>query len=60
MLLRSLCVLGGAYALGFSRSLPADDLFLTLVILAGLSFRLPGARFLSWFMLGFAAMWLAA
>ena len=60
MLLRCLCVLGGAYALGFSRSLPADDLFLTLVILAGLSFRLPGTRFLSWFMLGFAAMWVAA
>ena len=46
MLLRCLCVLGGAYALGFSRSLPADDLFLTLVILAGLSFRLSdGVRF---------------
>ena len=60
MLLRCLCVLGGAYALGFTRSLPADDLFLTLVILAGVSFRLPGTRFLSWFMLGFAAMWVAA
>ena len=60
MLLRCLCVLGGAYALGFCRSLPTDDLFLTLVILAGLSFRLPGTRFLSWFMLGFAAMWVAA
>jgi len=60
MLFRCLCVLSGAYSLGLFRSLPADDLFLSLVILAGASFRLPETRFLAWFMLGFATMWVAA
>ncbi len=60
MLFRCLCVLSGAYSLGLFRSLPADDLFLSLVILAGASLRLPETRFLAWFMLGFATMWVAA
>ena len=60
MLFRCLSILSGAYALGLFRSLPADDLFLSLAILAGVSFRLPKIRFLGWFMLGFAAMWVAA
>ena len=60
MLVRCLCVLSGAYSLGLFRSLPADDLFLSLVILAGASLRLPETRFLAWFMLGFATMWVAA
>lgn len=60
MLVRCLCVLSGAYSLGLFRSLPADDLFLSLVILAGASLRLPETRFLAWFILGFATMWVAA
>ena len=60
MLLRCLCVLGGAYSLGLTRSLPADDLLFALVILAAVSFRLPETRFPGWFMLGFATMWVAA
>lgn len=60
MLFRCLCILSGAYALGWLRSLPADDLFLALLILAGISFRLPATRCIAWFMLGFATMWVAA
>ena len=60
MLIRCLCILSGAYALGLLHSLPADDLFLALLILVAISFRLPATRFLAWFMLGFATMWVAA
>ena len=60
MLFRCLCILSGAYSLGLLRSLPADDLFLALLILAVISFRLPATRFLAWFLLGFATMWVAA
>ena len=60
MLFRCLCILSGAYSLGLLRSLPADDLFLALLILAGISFRLPATRCIAWFMLGFATMWVAA
>lgn len=60
MLFRCLCILSGAYSLGLLRSLPADDLFLALLILVGISFRRPDSRFLAWFMVGFATMWVAA
>lgn len=60
MLFRCLCILSGAYSLGLLRSLPADDLFLALLILAVIIFRLPATRFLAWFLLGFATMWGAA
>lgn len=60
MLLRSLTLLSGAYALGFSPALPPDDLFLALVLAAGACVRLPGTRLIAWFLAGFAAMWLAA
>jgi competence protein ComEC len=53
-------MLSGAYALGLMRSLPADDLFLPLLLLLGVSTRLARVRLLAWFVLGFAAMWLAA
>lgn len=60
MLIRCLCVLSGAYSLGLFPSLPPDDLFLILAILAGVSSRFHDFRFLAWFILGFAAMWAAA
>ena len=60
MLFRCLCILSGAYALGLLRSLPADDLLLPFLMLAAASMRLPATRFLAWFMLGMAAMWIAA
>jgi competence protein ComEC len=53
-------MLNGAYALGLMRSLPADELFLPLVLLMGISAWLGRIRLLAWFMLGFAAMWVAA
>jgi competence protein ComEC len=52
--------LSGAYSLGFFRALPADEHFLAVVILAGISFYRPGTRFLAWFLLGFLSMWAAA
>ena len=60
MLLRSLYMLSGAYALGLMRSLPADELLLPLLLLMGISARLASMRLLAWFMLGFVAMWVAA
>jgi competence protein ComEC len=60
MPIRSLCTLGGAYALGLLSALPEDYLFLPLALLIGISARLPRIRLLAWFLLGFAAMWLAA
>jgi hypothetical protein len=39
MLFPCLCVLGGAYSLGLCRTFPADDLFLSVVMLAALAFR---------------------
>ncbi len=60
MLLRCLTLLSGAYALGFSRTLPPDDLFLALVLAAGACARLPGTHVIAWFLAGYSAMWLAA
>jgi competence protein ComEC len=60
MLLRSLCMLSGAYALGIMRSLPADELFLPFILLLGSVARLNRNHLLAWFVLGFAAMWVAA
>ncbi len=60
MLFRCLCVLGGAYSLGLCRTLPADDLFLAVVMLAAIAFRMPGHRAAGWFIVGFASMWVAA
>ena len=60
MLIRSLCTLGGAYALGLLSALPEDDLFLPLLLLIGISARLPHIRLFTWFLLGFVTMWLAA
>jgi len=60
MLLRCLCILSGAYAPGLLHSLPADDLILPVLLLVAISLRLPGFRFLAWFMLGFATTWIAA
>ena len=60
MLNRVLCTLGGAYALGLLSTLPADDLFLPLLLLIGISARLPYLRLFAWFLLGFVTMWLAA
>ena len=60
MLIRSLCTLGGAYALGLLSALPDDDLFLPLLLLLGISARLPHVRLFTWFLLGFVTMWLAA
>ena len=60
MLLRSLCILSGAYALGLMHSLPDDDLFLPVLFLAGASARLARFRCLAWFVAGFAITWVAA
>jgi len=60
MLLRCLCTLGGAYALGLCRTLPADDLFPAVIMLAAVGFRRPGHRAAAWFIVGFACMWAAA
>ena len=60
MLLRSLCTLGGAYALGLIRSLPDDDLILAHVFLTGICAYFPRTRCLACFLLGFGAMWIAA
>ena len=60
MLFRCLCVLIGAYSLGLCRTLPADDLFLAVVMLAAIAFRMPGHRAVGWFIVGFACMWVAA
>jgi competence protein ComEC len=60
MLFRCLCTLSGAYALGLFRSLPADDLFPGLAMLVAAGFYRPKTRFLAWFLLGFATMWVAA
>ena len=60
MLFRCLCILSGAYSLGLCRTLPADDLFLPVVMLAASVFRMPRYRAAAWFIVGFAAMWLAA
>jgi len=60
MLFRCLCLLSGAYSLGLFRALPADEFFLPLSLLAGISLYRPDKRFLAWFMLGFLSMWAAA
>jgi len=60
MLFRCLCVLSGAYSLGLCRTLPADDLFLPVAMLAAIVFRMPRYRAVAWFIIGFAVMWLAA
>ena len=60
MLFRCLCLLSGAYSLGFFRALPADEHFFAFVLLAGICFYRPGTRFLAWILLGFLSMWAAA
>lgn len=60
MLCRCLCLLSGAYSLSLLPSLPADDLFAALVLCVGVCGRYARTRFLASFLLGFAAMWLAA
>jgi competence protein ComEC len=60
MLLRCLSLLSGAYALGLSRALPADELYLPLVLLAAACVRPRKTRLLACFLAGYAAMWLAA
>ena len=60
MLLRSLCLLSGAYTLSFLRSLPTDELFLPLLLLTGIAARRVRTRLFACFLFGFAAMWLAA
>ena len=60
MLFPCLCVLAGAYSLGLCRALPADDLFLSVVMLAALAFRWPRLRAVAWFMIGFVTMWAGA
>lgn len=60
MLLRGLCILGGAYALGLFRYLPDDDLLLPVILLAGISAYFPRTRCLACFLLGLASMWIAA
>jgi competence protein ComEC len=41
-------------------TLPADDLFVSLVLLTAVSARAAATRLLAWFLLGFATMWIAA
>ncbi len=60
MLLRCLCVLGGAYSLSLFPALPADDLLLALLLLAAVSARIAATRLLAWLLFGFSAMWIAA
>lgn len=60
MLIRCLCVLGGAYSLGLLPSLPDDDLYLALILMIGVLARVSRMRLVACFLLGFAVMWCAA
>jgi competence protein ComEC len=60
MLFPCLCILGGAYSLGLCRTMPADDLFLAMVMLAALTFRTARLRAVGWFIIGFVTMWAGA
>lgn len=53
-------LLTGAYSFGLLHSLPADDLFLALILLAGACYLRRATRLLACFIAGMAVMWCAA
>jgi len=60
MLIRCGSFLGGAYSLGYFRTLPEDDLFLTFVLIAVITLRSRKFATAGWFLFGFVTMWTAA